>query len=225
MAANNVFRCMHDVIPVKWDAGVHADAKKWAEKTGEAMVHSHSPSGYRKGSDGENLAGTFKFSKKPGVDATHMWYAEIEENCHWSKKCTKTFTPGQFKDMIHVPVHNYKFCLDKVLACPAFKGLKEDDLDGCDSSAASDNSGAWSMVYKQKCAAKYDGILAKMVTLYDGAMPDLFQPLLASAGVLGLGVALLVVGSLAVVVRNRRRLARGLPFVDTEGGEMDEGKE
>lgn len=265
IALHNVFRCMHNVQPVIWDADVHKGALSWAQHTGEAMVHSHSPSSYRKGSDGENLAGTFKFSVKPGVDATHMWYEEIAKDCSYSKSCYQSFSAGhftammwssidriaysdttgklatgryrgcdnkppnyndQYKDMVHPPVHDYGYCLDKVLGCDAFKGLTEDNLDGCDSSAASDNSGKWSMVYKQKCKAKYANIVSKLTSrLNDDKIPQLFQPLLANAGVLGLGVALLVVGSLAVVVRNRRRLARGHPLVDTEGAEMEESLE
>lgn len=264
IAVHNVYRCMHNVQPVIWDAGVHADAKKWAQHTGKAMVHSTSPSSYRKGSDGENLAGTFKYSVKPGVDATHMWYEEIAKDCHYSKKCYQSFSAGhftammwssidkiaysdttgelavgryrgcddsppnfndQYKDMVHPPVHDYGYCLDKVLGCDAFKGLTEDNLDGCEASAGM-SGGKWHMVYAKKCKAKWAGIVGKLTSrLNDDKIPQLFQPLLANAGVLGLGVALLVVGSLAVVLRKRRRLALDHPFVDTEGGEMGEGQE
>jgi len=100
VALHNIFRCMHDVQAVQWDSDVHSGAKKWAEHTGESMTHSQGGTGYRKKGDGENLAGTFKFSKHPGVDATHMWYEEIWNPCGWKKSCYQSFSAGHMTAMI-----------------------------------------------------------------------------------------------------------------------------
>lgn len=100
VAAHNIFRCMHDVQAVQWDDSVYKSAKTWARATGKSMSHSTAGTQYRKNGDGENLAGTFKFSKHPGVDATHMWYEEIWNPCHWSQKCYQSFNAGHFTAMI-----------------------------------------------------------------------------------------------------------------------------
>jgi len=100
IAAHNIYRCMHNVQAVQWDPDVHSSAKSWAQATGTTMKHSTAPSSYRKSSDGENLAGTFKFSKQPGVDATHMWYEEIVKDCQWKKSCFQSFSAGHFTAMM-----------------------------------------------------------------------------------------------------------------------------
>jgi hypothetical protein len=265
IAATNIYRCMHDVIPVRWDGDVHQHALTWAKTTGETMAHSQTKSqgGPRKDSDGENVAGTFKFSKKPGVDATHMWYEEIKKDCHYKKSCYQTFTPGhftalmwssvdriayadptgkmaveqlrgcddkppnfnnQFKEMVHPPVKNWETCATEVLKCATFKGLTEDDVEGCDSSSISDGT-TWSMKYAQKCKAKYADIMSKLVDrLDDETIPQVFPPSIANAGLVGLAVGLVLVGALALAVRRRSNDARGLepaPLIDTEKPESE----
>lgn len=109
IALNNVYRCMHDVQAVYWDDSVHEGAKKWADYTQTSMVHSTGGSAYRRASDGENLAGTFKSSPHPGVDATHMWYSEIAEPCYYGKYCYQSFSAGHFTAMIWSTINRISF--------------------------------------------------------------------------------------------------------------------
>jgi len=221
IAAHNIYRCMHNVQAVQWDKDVYDGAKSWAVVTGETMSHSHGGSQYRKDSDGENLAGTFKESAHRGVDATHMWYSEIRESsyCNWQKSCFQSFSAGHFTAMIwstinkiaysdttkklavgryrgcdgkppnfngayvqHVPapVKNWGECATTVLACPAFSGLTEDDVEGCEGSTAWDSSHGddWYMVYKNKCSDLYANAVSKVYRRYN--IPEVLQPLMSN---------------------------------------------
>lgn len=109
VAAHNIYRCMHDVQSVQWDKEVYDSAKGWAQSTGTTMKHSSSGTSDRPESDGENLAGTFKASKHPGVDATHMWYSEIEEPCGNAKSCFQSFNAGHFTAMIWKTVNKIAY--------------------------------------------------------------------------------------------------------------------
>lgn len=238
------------------DADVYAGAKSWSQ-AGErnGMTHSASGSQYRKGSDGENLAGTFDYSTKRGVDATHMWYAEIMNPCNGAKSCYQSFNAGHFTAMIWrtvskiaysdtdkklavgryrgcdgnppnfnsayaanvpAPKYNWGHCATKVLGCSAFSGLVEDDVEGCDSSAAWSSSRDWYMVYKKKCSAEYADLTSKVSRLYN--IPAFLQPLTSNPlPVAGACAAALVLVLGLVVRRSRRRAAtRGTELLSTE---------
>lgn len=229
VAVHNIYRCMHNVQAVQWDSDVYAGAEKWAQYTGTSMSHSHSGTAYRKASDGENLAGTFEFSKKKGVDATHMWYEEIVNPCGWKKSCFQSFNAGHFTAMIWKsinkiaysdttgelavgryrdclgngpnfneayttyvppPVNNWEYCANKVLRqCPAFSGLSDDDVEGCESSSASESCsggpgciGGWHthMVYATTCKNKYARITSQVSRLYGMDIPQILQPLMSN---------------------------------------------
>lgn len=129
IAANNVYRCMHDVRPVQWDDEVYTSAKKWADYTKESMVHSpHSGTAYRAGTDGENLAGTSEASFHRGVDATHMWYAEIADPpCSYDASCYQSFTAGHFTAMMWKSMAKIAYSdTSKKLAVGRYRGCNND---------------------------------------------------------------------------------------------------
>jgi len=131
IALNNVYRCMHNVQAVRWDADVYGSAKKWADHTQTYM--SHSDGSWCPDSDGENLAGTFDFSKHRGVDATHDWYSEIEEYCSYGKSCYQSFTAGHFTAMIWSTVN-------KIAYADPTKELAVGRYRGCDGNPPNFNS-------------------------------------------------------------------------------------
>jgi len=207
IAVNNIYRCMHDVQAVQWDPDVHAGATAWATQTGVNMQHSQGGTPFRKFSDGENLASTFAFSTKPGVESTHMWYAEIEKPCGFKQSCFQSFEAGHFTAMIWKSVNKIAYadttgkiavgryrgcdgqppnlndayaamvpppkrdwatCADLVLKkCPTFMDLKEEHVEGCDSSGAcckGTANGGWYVTYGSKCSAKYAGMKSKVTS-------------------------------------------------------------
>jgi hypothetical protein len=118
------------------------------------MVHSHSPSQYRKFSDGENLAGTFESSKHRGVDSTHMWYEEIDKDCNYKKSCYQTFTPGHFTAMIWSSIN-------KVAYSDTSKKLAVGRYRGCDGNPPNFNNGYKTHVPPPK--HNYGDCLAKVL--------------------------------------------------------------
>jgi len=115
---------MHDVQPVQWDDDVYASAKNWAQKTGTTMRHSSSSERVAgTENDGENLAGTSAYSKHAGVDAVHMWYAEIQEPCGWKQSCFQSFTAGHFTAMIWKTINRIAYSdTSKKLAVGRYRG-------------------------------------------------------------------------------------------------------
>lgn len=124
VAAHNIYRCMHDVPAAQWDADVYKGAKSWSQSSARyGMSHSVGSSAYRKGSDGENLAGTFKYSSKRGVDATHMWYEEINNPCGRKQSCYQSFQAGHFTAMIWRTMTKIAYSdTDKELAVGRYRG-------------------------------------------------------------------------------------------------------
>lgn len=76
---HNAYRCMHNVPAMKWDAGIAANAQKWAQQSGGQMTHSSSAFRSNIGGHsyvGENLAWGDGVIGPAGVT---MWYDEIED--------------------------------------------------------------------------------------------------------------------------------------------------
>mmetsp|Transcript_60288 Transcript_60288/g.108557 ORF Transcript_60288/g.108557 Transcript_60288/m.108557 type:complete len:393 (+) Transcript_60288:59-1237(+) len=72
---HNVYRCMHDVPLLVWDADIAANAQAWA--TNGQYKHSSSASRVVKGEQcGENLA--WGSPSMTGARSTRAWYSEIE---------------------------------------------------------------------------------------------------------------------------------------------------
>jgi len=99
VAVINIFRCMHGVSAVQWDHDVYLSARRWAERTGEAMAHSRLGV-YRRSDTGESLAGTTLSSKRPGVDAAQTWYSEILGACEGRAACFQTANASNFAALV-----------------------------------------------------------------------------------------------------------------------------
>jgi hypothetical protein len=74
----------------------------------------------------------------------------------------------QYTTMVPPPVKNWETCAGEVLACSAFEGLSEENVEGCDAGGAccegSEHEG-WYVTYGSTCKAKYADITSKITAL------------------------------------------------------------
>jgi len=70
---HNLYRCMHDVPLMTWDAEIATNAQEWA-MVGQ-FTHSPKPRTVQSMSLGENLA--WGYPSRSGIDAVAEWYDEI----------------------------------------------------------------------------------------------------------------------------------------------------
>jgi len=78
---HNIYRCMHGLPHLKWNAKIAGNAQRWAVQTRGEMVHSSIAYRTRKAGFqnlGENLYKGFPESSVTGRAAVQAWYSEIK---------------------------------------------------------------------------------------------------------------------------------------------------